>query len=220
MTPLKMLSVSVALTFLTALPVIGNETKPSVNADMAQKMLLDGNKRYVESKVVHANQSAKRRTDVANGQNPFAVILSCSDSRVPPEILFDQGIGDLFVIRLAGNVVDDMALGSIEYAVEHLGCQYIMVLGHERCGAVAAAVKGGHTPGHIPAIVKAIAPAVDKSRYKPGDMAENAMRENVAQVVHELKTSFPILEERVQKRTLTVTGARYDLDDGTVAILP
>jgi carbonic anhydrase len=215
-----MLSFLVIVIFSMSFAASANEEKPAMSADKAQKILLDGNKRFVESKTVHANQTAKRRTEVATGQNPFAVIVSCSDSRVPPEILFDQGIGDLFVIRLAGNVLNDMALGSIEYAVEHLGCQYIMVLGHERCGAVAAAVKGGHAPGHIPSIIKAIAPAVDKARYKPGDVAEMAMRENVAQVVHELKTSYPILEERVQKGTLVVTGARYDLDDGSVAILP
>ena len=146
--------------------------------------------------------------------------MSCSDSRVPPEIIFDQGLGDLFVIRLAGNILDDAALGSLEYAVEHLGVKYIMVLGHERCGAVDAAVKGGEIPGHIGSLVKAIQPAVEKVKNLPGDLLDNAVRANVTMVVQQLKSSGPILEELVKKGDLAIAGARYDLDDGEVKILP
>ncbi len=189
--------------------VIGATEGSAISGDVAQQKLIDGNKRYVDAKLSHPNQTPQRRTEVAQGQHPFAAIVSCADSRVPPEIIFDQGLGDLFVIRLAGNILDDAALASLEYAVEHLGVKYIMVLGHERCGAVEATIKGGETPGHIGSLVKAIQPAVD-----------NAVRANVTMVVQQLKSSAPILGELVKKGALTVVGARYDLDDGVVAILP
>lgn len=192
----------------------------SVSGDIAQKKLMEGNKRFVEGKMAHPDQAAVRRNELAKSQRPFAVIVSCSDSRVPPEVLFDQGLGDLFIIRLAGNILNDAAIGSIEYAVEHLGTRYVMVLGHERCGAVEATVKGGEAPGHIGSLVKAIQPAVEKAKSQQGDLVENSVRANVAMVVQQLKTSAPILDESVKKGSLTIVGARYDLDDGAVAILP
>ena len=192
----------------------------AISGESAQQKLIDGNERYVNAKLYHPNQTGQRRTEVAKGQHPFAAIVSCSDSRVPPEIIFDQGLGDLFVIRLAGNILDDAALGSLEYAVEHLGVKYIMVLGHERCGAVDATVKGGEVPGHISSLVKAIQPAVEKVKNQPGDLLDNAVRANVTMVVQQLKSSGPILEELVKKGDLTIAGARYDLDDGEVTILP
>ena len=192
----------------------------AVTGEAARQALIDGNKRYADAKLSHPNQAAERRAEVAKGQHPFAAIVSCSDSRVPPEVIFDQGLGDLFVIRLAGNILDDAALGSLEYAVEHLGVKHILVLGHERCGAVDATVKGGEAPGHIGSLVKAIQPAVDKVKNQPGDLLDNAVRANVAMVVQQLKSSGPILEEFVKKGELTIDGARYDLDDGVVAILP
>jgi carbonic anhydrase len=185
-----------------------------------RQKLIDGNQRYVEARLSHPDQTPQRRTDLAQGQHPFAVIVSCSDSRVPPEIVFDQGLGDLFVIRLAGEIVDDAALGSIEYAVEHLGTRYVMVLGHERCGAVDATVKGGEAPGHIGSLIKAIQPAVDKVKNQPGDLLDNAVKANAIMVVQQLKSSGPILDELVKKGDLTIEGARYDLDDGKVTILP
>ncbi|HEY4484757.1 MAG TPA: carbonic anhydrase, partial [Nitrospiria bacterium] len=124
-----------------------------LNPDKALTMLMEGNARYVEGKMLHPNQAADRMGELAKGQHPFAVILGCADSRVPPEIVFDQGLGDLFVLRVAGNIADDAVIGSIEYAVEHLGTTLVFVLGHERCGAVSAAVevvtKGAKVPGHI-----------------------------------------------------------------------
>lgn len=192
----------------------------TVSGDVTQQKLIVGNKRYVDARPSHPNQTPQHRKVVAKGQHPFAAILSCSDSRVPPEILFDQGLGDLFVIRLAGNILDDAALASLEYAVEHLGVKYIMVLGHERCGAVEAALKGGEVPGHIGSLVKAIQPAVEKAKNQPGDLLDNAVRANITIVVQQLKSSEPILEELVKKGDLTVVGARYDLDDGVVVILP
>jgi len=192
----------------------------AVNGDAAQQKLIAGNKRYVDARLSHPNQTARRRTEVAQGQHPFAAIVSCADSRVPPEIIFDQGLGDLFVIRLAGNILDDAALASLEYAVDHLGVKYIMVLGHERCGAVEATIKGGEAPGHIGVLIKAIQPAVDKVRNQPGDLLDNAVRANITMVVQQLKSSPPILAELVKKGALAIVGACYDLEDGVVAILP
>jgi carbonic anhydrase len=210
--------VSCILCMVHAAVAYSGENVVFSNERFVQK-LLDGNKRYVDGKPSHPNHAPERRNQVAKGQHPFAVVVSCSDSRVPPEIIFDQGIGDLFVIRVAGNIVDDIGLGSIEYAVEHLHVSLIVVLGHERCGAVEAAVKGGEAPGHIKSLVEAIGPAVEKAKGEPGDLAENAMRTNVKMVVDHLKGSKPILEHLVHNGTLTVVGARYDLDDGTVTIV-
>lgn len=192
----------------------------SVSGKEAHKMMIEGNKRYVGEKATHKHQDSTRRMDVTGGQHPFAIVISCSDSRVPPEIIFDQGIGDLFIIRLAGNIVDDAALGSIEYAVEHLGVKYIMVLGHESCGAVKATVQGGEAPGHIGCIVKAIKPAIDSVRGRTADLPEVGMRANVVMTVQMLKTADPILKPLFEKGELMIVGARYDLDDGRVDVLP
>jgi carbonic anhydrase len=184
-----------------------------------KQKLIEGNKRFVASQVTHPNNSAARREEVAKEQHPFAIVVSCSDSRVPPEILFDQGIGDLFVIRVAGNVVDDFGLASIEYAVEHLGVKLVVVLGHEKCGAVSAAVQGGELPGHLPKLVKAITPAVNTAKKISGDLVTNSINQNVHDVVKLLKNSKPVLTEVIHKHELEITGAYYDLDDGTVKFL-
>lgn len=213
------LMAAIALLFVP-LATLASGDAPAVSADAARQRLVDGNKRYVEGKATHSGQGADRRGEIAKGQHPFAAILGCADSRVAPEVIFDQGLGDLFVIRGAGNVADDVALGSLEYAVEHLGVGYIVVLGHERCGAVDATLKGGEAPGHIGAIVREIQPAAASVQGKEGDALDNAVRANVAAVVKKLTASGPILGERVKSGRLTVVGARYDLDDGTVSILP
>lgn len=187
-----------------------------ITAEESLEKLLQGNKRYVAGKSLHPNNSAKRRTQVATGQHPFAIIVSCSDSRVPPEVLFDQGLGDLFVIRSAGHVVDDFALGSIEYAVEHLGSKLIVVLGHERCGAVDATVKGGEAPGHVKNVVEAIRPAVAKARGKHGDVLCNAVKSNVKMTAEKIRGSGPILAEPIGDGLLKIVGAYYDLDSGAV----
>jgi carbonic anhydrase len=192
----------------------------SVSGKDAHKMMMEGNKRFMNDKAGHKNQDDSRRKEVKGSQHPFAVVLCCSDSRVPPEIIFDQGIGDLFVIRLAGNIVDDAALGSIEYAIEHLGTRYIMVLGHESCGAVKATVDGGEAPGHIGSITSAIKPAIDAVRGKTADLPEVGMRMNVTMNAQKLKTSDPFLKPLVDSGELMIVGARYDLDEGKVEILP
>jgi len=143
--------------------------------------------------------------------------VCCSDSRVPPEIIFDQGLGDLFVVRSAGQVLGDAALGSIEYAVEHLGSKLIMVLGHERCGAVTAATKEGDAPGHIDSLVRAIKPAVERAKDEQGDLVANSINMNVKLQVQALKKTDPIISEHVKNKGLKIVGASYDLDTGSVS---
>ena len=164
-----------------------------------------------------AAEAAKRRAELTKSQHPFAIIVSCSDSRVPPEIVFDQGLGDLFVIRVAGNVIDDQSLGSIEYAVDHLAVRLIVVLGHQRCGAVKAAKETiaakGKAPAHIQSLVMAIQPAVEATVN--GDL-EATVKANVKDVVQALRSSTPILKPKVDSGELKVLGAYYSLDTGSV----
>lgn len=157
-----------------------------ISAEQALKRLIEGNQRYMSRKWNRPNQDEQRLLETAKGQHPFAIVLSCADSRVPPELVFDQGLGDLFVVRIAGNIINDAVLGSIEYAAEHLGVPLVMVLGHERCGAVAAAVEGGNAPAHINSLVKAIQPAVERVKGKAGDLLDNAVRANVELVVEQM----------------------------------
>ncbi len=178
--------------------------------------LIAGNKRYAEGNPTHPNQSASRRREMAKGQNPRAAVLACADSRVSPEIVFDQGLGDLFVVRVAGNVANEHILGSLEYAVEHLGTQLIVVLGHNRCGAVGAACAGGEAPGHIGSLVDALAPAVAKIRASEAGRADLVAKENVRMTVKSLQSCGPILAELVRQGKLEVAGAFYDLDTGAV----
>ncbi len=141
-----------------------------VSKEKALELLIEGNQRFASGNPAYPNQGAERRLEGLNGQSPFAVIIGCADSRIPPEILMDQGIGDLFVIRVAGNIIDDAILGSVEYAVAHLGSPLVMVLGHNLCGAVQAAIDGGEAPGHIGALVEAIQPAVDAIKADEADL--------------------------------------------------
>ena len=188
----------------------------------AIQMLKDGNARFVSGKPSRPHQSTDRRTEVAGGQHPYAVILTCSDSRVPPELVFDAGLGDLFVVRVAGNTADDTAIGSIEYAVEHLGATVVVVLGHDRCGAVKAAVDGADSPtpppGHLPAVVAPISLAVKQTRGQPGDKVDLCVHANVDNVVAQLKESKPVLAERVAAGKLQVIGGCYELDSGVAKL--
>jgi carbonic anhydrase len=191
----------------------------AVTADQALEKLMAGNKRYVAGKPTRHSQGGKRRRELARGQQPFASILCCSDSRVPPEIIFDQGLGDLFVVRVAGNVADDPGIGSLEYGAAVLGAPLLMVLGHSSCGAVEATLKGGEVPGHIGSLVKLITPAVEKAKGQPGDVLDNAIRGNVTLMVGRVKTTTPILADLVEKKTLRVVGGHYDLAAGTVELI-
>jgi len=202
-----------ALSFFFVGIISAQEDHKSGSVDLIQK-LMDGNKRFVEGKLEHPHQNAERRIELLNHQKPFAVVLSCADSRVPPEVIFDQGIGDLFIIRVAGNIVSDEVLGSIEYAVEHLGVKLLVVLGHEKCGAVDAALSKKEFHEHISSLTNAIRPAI-----KNITNLDEAVRANVKHVVWQLKTSKPILEEFVHDGHLKVIGARYDFDDGSVGVV-
>jgi carbonic anhydrase len=206
-----------AATFHTLVYAAGPVT--NISADEALARLKAGNERFVSGQVIHPNASAERRAEVAKGQKPFVIVVGCSDSRVGPEVVFDQGLGDLFVVRTAGNVVDDVALGSIEYAAEHFGVPVIFVLGHTRCGAVAAAVAGGEAPGHVGSIVEKIKPAVEETKGKEGDAVDNAVRANVRNVVSQLRGAGPILSGLVKAGKLRVVGGCYDLDTGKVGMV-
>ena len=191
----------------------------TVTAEMALKELMRGNERFVKDAMSHPNQAPRRRTDLAREQHPFAIIVGCSDSRVPPEVVFDQGLGDLYVVRLAGNVVEGEGLGSIEYAVLRFDPPLILVLGHERCGVVEAAVKAGYVPGSLGDLIGHIKPAIIRATAKPGDPVDNVLRAHVALTVERLRGQSEVLAERVRAGRLHIVGARYDLDTGIVEIL-
>jgi carbonic anhydrase len=197
-------------------------TTQVTNGDDAWKRLMAGNQRFVSGKLVHPNRDAARRAEQAEHQTPFAVILGCADSRVPPEIVFDEGIGDLFPVRVAGNTAaDNTVLGSIEYGAAVLHSVLIVVLGHAECGAVKAAVdkvtKGKTVPGHIDGVLQPIVPAVEAVRASnPPDLVQAAIRENVRRQVQLLQTSQPILAGLAQGGKVEVIGAEYELTTGVV----
>lgn len=178
--------------------------------------LMAGNRRFVAGQPAHPDQTPARRSELAAGQRPFAAILGCADSRVPPEILFDQGLGHLFVVRVAGNIGDDAVLGSLEFAVESFGVGLIVVLGHTRCGAVQAAVEGGAYEGAIARVVEAILPAVKLARSQPGPPVDNAVRANAVRMVERLRSAEPVLAAAVNHGRLQIRGAIYDLATGIV----
>ena len=192
------------------------------NADEALQRLREGNERYVANKSTDLNESQSRRVELAQGQNPFATIFSCVDSRVPPELVFDRGLGDLFVIRTAGHVIDNAVLGSLEYGVAELKIPLLMVLGHEKCGAVKATVeaveKNVTAEAEINWLVDGIRPAVEEVKAQPGDLLDNAVKANVMLTVERLKGSA-ILSEALEKSELRIVGGRYDLDTGMVDII-
>ena len=198
------------------------EAPTSLDAEQALQKLLEGNRRFVTTKFQHPHQTRQWRQSVATEQHPFAIILGCSDSRVPPEIIFDEGLGDLFVIREAGHVADDATLGSIEFAVGYLQVPLVLVLGHERCGAVRATVDAllqqGEVNGHLRRLVDDIRPAVLEVKDQPGDVLDLAVRANVRQVVEQLKTSKPLLEQYVTQGKVRIVGAYYDLHTGEVKL--
>ncbi len=208
----------------------------------AMSRLKEGNGRYTRGNPQHPHESSedrallainsyenaslifpdmtKRREELTKSQHPFAIVVGCSDSRVPPEIVFDQGLGDLFVVRVAGNVIDDHSLGSVEYAVDHLVVRLVVVLGHQRCGAVKAAKETiaakTKAPAHIQSLVTAIQPAVEATVK---DDLEATVEANVKNVTQALRSSVPILKPKVDSGELKVVGAYYSLDTGSVAFL-
>jgi carbonic anhydrase len=224
------------MVFAVGIAFANTNSGQGVSPDEALQKLMDGNKRYVENKLTNAAMSdTGTRTSLARSQKPYAIILSCSDSRVPPEMIFDKGLGEVFVVRVAGNIPDPVVLGSIEYAAEHLGSPLIMVLGHERCGAVTATVdaKGKSTGSvNIDAIVKAIEPNVKTavkncdackgekkcSETKKNELVECVIDANAKTVAARLTKKSRILRHLVEEKKIKIVAAKYDLDDGMVTL--
>ena len=204
---------TVASSSVVALVLAAEHPAASVSADAALAKLKEGNLRFASSEVSRSKPTAARRAETAQEQHPFAIILGCADSRTAPELIFDQNLGDLFVIRTAGNLVDDHALGSIEYAVAHLGARLVVVLGHERCGAVKAALESDHAPGHIESLVRDIQPAVKAAKGKPGDPLSATVAENARQVAAQIKAKAALGDLAKEVR---IVSAVYDLDTGKI----
>src|SRR5215467_14490729 len=163
------LTIGILFVIAVVLTGIDHQTEPNVTPDSVLAELKTGNAHHVRHQYQHPHDTLARQRELVAGQHPHAEILSCADSRVPPEIIFDQGLGDLFVVRVAGNIAADTEIGSLEYGAEHLHIPLLIVLGHESCGAVTAAVQGGDPEGHIAALVRLLRPAVEKSRNLSGD---------------------------------------------------
>lgn len=199
-----------------AVPVLASPAVNSVTADTAQKMLIDGNNRFILENYSKQPIGKVRRAELTKGQVPFAVIVSCSDSRVPPELIFDQGLGDIFVIRVAGNVLGPIELGSVEYAVEHLGAKLVVVLGHEQCGAVKATIDGGDVPPNIQAIAAKIQPAVTAARDSHAkNIYEATSQANIINMVAALKADTIL----THIHGVEIIGAKYKLASGEVEFL-
>jgi carbonic anhydrase len=199
----------------------GPPPKPQnvLTPDAALERLIAGNKRYVKG-TMKRHDFATEREVLAGGQNPYAGILSCSDSRIGPEFAFDSARGDLFVVRVAGNFLETDGLASLEYTTAVLGTPLLVVLGHEKCGAVDAAIKvvkdGAKLPGHLPELVSHIKPAVKAAEGQSGDMLENAIQANVRLNVEKLKTASPVISKLVEQGKVRVVGGIYRLATGHV----
>lgn len=193
----------------------------SVTPETTLQKLINGNKRFSLLKPTHPHETIEQLQDAAKGQHPFAVILCCSDSRVSPELVFDEGIGDLFVIRTAGNIIGGLEIGSIEYAVEHLGVKLIVVMGHENCGAIKAFTEGGEITGHIKEIVDSIKMEAEIKAIPINDAnrLDDCVKANVHHGIKQLIMQSGLIREKVKSKQLDLVGLRYDLDDFTVTIL-
>jgi len=215
--PTKM-NISPKLTLISLLSLMtfvfgADHPAPSVDADGALAKLKEGNARFSSSKVSQGKPTAAKRAETAQAQHPFAIVLGCADSRAAPEIVFDQNIGDLFVVRTAGNLVDEHALGSIEYAVDHLGVRLIVVLGHTRCGAVTAALASDTAPGHVQSLVRDIQPAVKAAKGKDGNVTDLTVAENARLMAAKIRNEASLGE--FAKEVRIISGV-YDLDTGKV----
>lgn len=194
-----------------------------LSPEEALDLLKRGNAEFLTDAPYRAANTRERRLEIAETQSPFAVLVGCSDSRVSPELLFGRGLGELFIIRVAGNTVDLAAQGSVEYAIAELGVPLVVVLGHERCGAVHAAIEvvenNATFPGRIGDMVEPIIPAVLKAQGGEGELMHNSVLANVERVVEELKRSGPVIQEPLTSGNLKIVGAHYDLDDGEVIFM-
>ena len=182
----------------------------------ALRELMAGNRRFVDGRPVGPHRNMARVREVSAGQSPFAAVLSCADSRVPPEIVFDQGFGDVFVCRAAGNIVTPELIGSLEFGTLVLGAKALVVLGHTHCGAVKATIAGQAVPGQISTLYRHIRPAVDRSATRE---LEDVARHNVRIQAELLRTSSPVIAQLIAEQKLVVVGGFYDLETGRVALL-
>ncbi len=208
-----MIAVAVALLAARA-TLFSAEPAKTVTPDEAMARLQAGNLRFASSKIAQGKAVAARRAETPQSQHPFAIIVGCADSRTSPELLFDQNVGDLFVVRTAGNLVDEHVLGSIEYAVAHLGTRLIVVLGHERCGAVQAALTSPTAPGHVNSLVRDIQPAVQATKGKAGDLLDLTIKENAKLVAARIRNEAKLGELAGAVR---IVSGVYDLDTGKIA---
>jgi carbonic anhydrase len=192
--------------------------KENMTPEQALQELMKGNQRFVSGKLENPRRNRARLAEVAKTQKPFAAILGCADSRVPSEIIFDQGFGDLFICRIAGNVATPEEIGSLEFGTLVLGAKVIVVMGHKRCGAVEATIKGAQVPGQIASLLEAIKPALKLSNTQTGDELEKATKANVLFQMERLKAS-PVISQLIKEGKLTLVGGYYDLDTGTVTMV-
>jgi carbonic anhydrase len=190
-------------------------------AETPLEILLEGNKRFASNKPNHPHETRKRVEEISSAQHPIAVVVCCSDSRVPPELVFDQGFGDLFVVRTAGNLMSGLEIGSIEYAVEHLGVKQVLIMGHKECGAIKAFISGGEVEGHIKDIVDSIRAEHEIMQIPPDDkdLLNDCIKANVLHGLHQLKIQSKILYEKIIKGELRVDGSCYDLKSGLVNLI-
>ena len=192
----------------------------NLSAEEALNKLKQGNERFVQLHQKHPDETKKRRKDMLQGQHPFVVILSCSDSRVPPELIFDQGLGDIFEIRNAGNVLNKHVIGSIEYAVMHCGVKLIVIMGHQDCGAIGATLSGVSETEYIKALEDSIQPAVDNCKLKGLEVnSDNVVKAHVMQDIEELMTQDTELVKYMKKHDVKIVPAYYHLDSGKVEFL-
>ncbi len=187
-----------------------------MNPQEALNSIKNGNLRFASGKPQAPRRGEERRRETLMIQQPVAAVLTCSDSRVSPEILFDQGIGDLYIIRTAGHVADDMVLASLEHAVQHLHVPLVVVMGHSRCGAVTAALHGEALEGHLPGLLQRIAPALEIARYRFGDPLVNAIDAHISLTAERIRTCQPVLAPAFQTGKAVLVAARYDLESGKV----
>jgi carbonic anhydrase len=214
------LAIDALSSFVGSIPLVyAGEVSEPLGPDAALKKLLEGNQRFMQQKREYPHQAQQRLQEVARSQHPVVTILSCADSRVPPELIFDQGIGDLFDVRIAGNIVTPESLGSVEYAAALLHTPLILVLGHERCGAVTAAVRKEALPGQIGSFVDAIAPAMTRVKKRSLDPVEDLVVANIQYQVEKLRRDSPLLVQLERSGKLKIVGGRYDLDAGKVTIV-
>ena len=183
------------------------------------QLLFAGNKRFLSGKCEHPNHCEESRRGLTSGQDPMAVVLTCADSRVPPVDVFDQGLGDLFVVRVAGNIINDHILGSIEYAVDHLHSPLVMVMGHSSCGAITAVSQGVKLHGHVASLTPPIDAALKKAKGLPGNWTDNAAKELALAMARKIEESEPIMVDMVQAGKVLVVATYYDLHTGEVSLL-